>query len=72
VAAYGVQFHVEVSDAMAEEWARVPAYAEYADRVLGAGALDPMLSAFEAKGDEIRSNGRSMFGRFLERVVAPG
>ena len=28
-AAYGVQFHVEVSSAMAEEWGRVPAYAEY-------------------------------------------
>ncbi|MGZ6545712.1 MAG: type 1 glutamine amidotransferase [Actinomycetota bacterium] len=70
--AYGVQFHVEVSDTMARDWSMVPAYAEYADRVLGVGALHPLLAAFAAKGDEIRSNGRSMFGRFLERVVAGG
>ncbi len=35
--AYAVQFHVEVTEAMGEEWADVPAYAEYADRVLGPG-----------------------------------
>ncbi len=70
--AYGVQFHVEVSEAMAQEWARVPAYAEYADRVLGPGALEPMLATFGGRGEEIRSSGRSMFGRFLDRVVAPG
>jgi GMP synthase (glutamine-hydrolysing) len=70
--AYGVQFHVEVSDAMAVEWSNVPAYAAYADRVLGPGALEPMLATFGERGDEIRANGRSMFGRFLERVVAPG
>jgi GMP synthase-like glutamine amidotransferase len=70
--AYGVQYHMEVSQAMAEEWSKVPAYTDYADRVLGPGALVPMLAAFEAKGDEIRTNGRSMFGRFLEVVVGPG
>ena len=38
--AYAVQFHVEVTEAMGEEWAAVPAYAEYADRVLGPGGSD--------------------------------
>jgi GMP synthase-like glutamine amidotransferase len=69
--AYGVQFHVEVSDAMAAEWAGVPAYAAYADRVLGEGAMRPMLDAFTAQGDEIRGHARSMFERFLDRAVEP-
>jgi GMP synthase (glutamine-hydrolysing) len=69
--AYGVQFHVEVSDAMAIQWGSVPAYAAYADRVLGEGSLSRMLEAFAARGDEIRGHGRSMFGRFLELAVGP-
>ena len=68
---YGVQFHVEVSDAMAAEWGTVPAYAAYADRVLGPGSLPAMLDAFVARGDEIRAHARSMFGRFLEAVSGP-
>lgn len=67
--AYGVQFHVEVTDAMAAEWGAVPAYAEYADRVLGPGAIGPMLSELTARGDEIRGYGRSMFERFLDVAV---
>ncbi len=70
-AAYGVQFHVEVSDEMAREWSTVPAYAAYADRVLGPGALDPMLEAFQEEGSVIRANARSMFGRFLDETLGP-
>ena len=69
--AYGVQFHVEVSDAMAAEWGTVPAYAAYADRVLGEGSLPGVLATFAAHGDEIRGHGRSMFGRFLDLAVGP-
>ena len=47
-AAYGVQFHVEVTEQMAREWAQVPAYAEYADRVLGAGGIDRLMTDFDA------------------------
>ena len=44
--AYAVQFHIEVTEAMGEEWADVPAYAEYADRVLGPGGSDRLLASF--------------------------
>ena len=37
--AYGVQFHLEVTPAMAKEWAQVPEYGEYLDRTLGPGAF---------------------------------
>lgn len=68
--AYGVQFHVEVSERMAAEWGTVSAYVDYADRVLGEGSLPAMLDTFAARGEEIRRHGRSLFARFLDRAVA--
>ena len=52
--AYGVQFHVEVDEAMADEWARVPAYISSADEVLGAGGLDRLLADFRARWPRCR------------------
>ena len=69
-AAYGVQFHVEVTDRMAREWAEVPAYAEYADRVLGAGGIDRLMSDFDAARDRMLDVGRRMFERWVEIAVA--
>ncbi len=64
--AYGVQFHVEVDAAMADEWARVPAYVASADAVLGAGGLDRLLAAFRASMDEMQADGRVLFTRWLD------
>lgn len=69
--AYGVQFHVEVSAEMAAAWAEVPAYSEYLDRVLGPGSLDKLVGDLGANEIEIRSHGRRMFERWLDRFV-PG
>jgi GMP synthase (glutamine-hydrolysing) len=63
--AYGVQFHLEVSRAMAEEWSRVPAYGAYADRVLGRGSLPSLLEEFSARENELRDHGRRMFGAWI-------
>jgi GMP synthase (glutamine-hydrolysing) len=68
--AYGVQFHVEVTDQMAREWAQVPAYAEYADRVLGAGGIDRLMTDFDAARDRMLDVGRRMFERWVEIAVA--
>ena len=68
--AYGVQFHVEVTDHMAREWAQVPAYAEYADRVLGAGGIDRLMTDFDAARDQMLDIGRRMFERWVEIAVA--
>ncbi len=67
-AAYGVQFHLEVSPALAREWADVPAYAESLERVLGPGALDRLLAELEARSDGVLSDGRRLFERWLEAV----
>ncbi|MBI3648077.1 MAG: type 1 glutamine amidotransferase [Actinobacteria bacterium] len=69
--AYGVQFHLEVSTAMAEGWARVPAYAEYLDRVLGPGSLASLLDELAANEEAIRAHGRSMFERWFDASLAP-
>ena len=68
--AYGVQFHVEVTDQMAREWAQVPAYAEYADRVLGAGGIDRLMTEFDAARDRMLDVGRRMFERWVDIAVA--
>jgi GMP synthase (glutamine-hydrolysing) len=68
--AYGVQFHVEVTEQMAREWAQVPAYAEYADRVLGAGGIDRLMTDFDAARERMLEVGRRMFERWVEIAVA--
>ena len=67
--AYGVQFHLEVSPALAREWADVPAYAESLERVLGKGALDRLIAELEARADGLLSHGRRLFERWLGAAV---
>lgn len=67
--AYGVQFHLEVTPAMADEWSRVPAYRGYADRVLGAGSLPRLLDEFEGRASELMDHGRRMFEAWFDTTV---
>jgi GMP synthase (glutamine-hydrolysing) len=67
-AAYGVQFHLEVTDAMAAEWGRVPAYAAALEAVRGAGALDRLLADFAAQAAEMRQRARELFERWAPLV----
>jgi GMP synthase (glutamine-hydrolysing) len=68
--AYAVQFHVEVTEAMIEEWAAVPAYAEYADRVLGPGGSDGLLAQFRASSPRMQEHARVLFERWCELAQA--
>ena len=68
-AAYGVQFHLEVSPGLAREWADVPAYAESLERVLGPGALERLLAELEASADGVLSDGRRLFERWLDAAT---
>jgi GMP synthase-like glutamine amidotransferase len=67
--AYGVQFHLEVSPALAREWADVPEYAESLERVLGPGALDRLIAELEAHANGLLSHGRRLFERWLGAAV---
>jgi GMP synthase (glutamine-hydrolysing) len=68
--AYGVQFHLELSREMAEEWTQLPAYAEALDRVLGPDSSAALVDKLAEHADELRQHGRRMFERWLE-LFAP-
>ena len=70
-AAYGVQFHIEVSSELAHEWADVPEYAEYLERIFGPGALDDLIGALDTHVDGMLGHARTLFTRWLDAVVAP-
>jgi GMP synthase (glutamine-hydrolysing) len=63
--AYGVQFHLEISDEMAREWASVPAYADSLERALGPGATSGFVAQIEANSAVMRAHGRTLFERWL-------
>jgi GMP synthase-like glutamine amidotransferase len=69
--AYGVQFHLEISAAMAREWAAVPEYAASLERTLGGEAAAGFLEEIGSRADAMRAVGRNLFERWLDRVVAP-
>jgi len=67
--AYGVQFHLEVTPAMAKEWAQVPAYGEYLDRTLGPGSFPVLLDSLERNIELLGDGARRMFSQWLEHAV---
>ena len=69
--AYGVQFHLEVSAAMAHEWASVPAYAASLENTLGPGAADDFVQRIERRSAEMLGHGRALFERWIDHVVVP-
>ena len=69
--AYGVQFHLEVSPALAREWAEVPEYAVSLERVLGRGALGRLIEELEGESDRMAQHATRLFERWLDHVVAP-
>jgi GMP synthase-like glutamine amidotransferase len=68
--AYGVQFHLEVSAEMAREWAEVPEYISSLERTLGVEEAPAFLAAIQTRAPEMRTEGRALFERWLDRVVA--
>jgi hypothetical protein len=64
--AYGVQFHLEVDEAMADAWTRVPAYVASAEAVLGPGGLDRLLADFRPSMNEMQADGRALSSRWVD------
>jgi GMP synthase-like glutamine amidotransferase len=67
--AYGVQFHLELSAEMAREWAEVPEYVASLERTLGSDGAPAFLADIEQNADAMRSEGRTLFERWLDRVA---
>ena len=68
--AYGVQFHVEVSAGMAQEWAAVPEYAASLEQTLGPGSAEPLLAQLGDRAEEMGGYARSMFEHWLDLHAA--
>jgi GMP synthase (glutamine-hydrolysing) len=69
-AAYGVQFHLEVTGGMAREWAEVPAYVDSLERTLGAGSAGRLFAEFDAAATEMQAYGRRLFERWVDVATA--
>jgi GMP synthase (glutamine-hydrolysing) len=63
--AYGVQFHVEISAHMAEQWSQVPDYATALERELGAGAARKVVGDVRRVQEMLHSHARRMFENWL-------
>ena len=69
-AAYGVQFHLEVTGGMAREWAQVPAYVDSLERTLGAGSAERLFADFDAAAAAMQDHARAMFERWIDVATA--
>ena len=69
--AYGVQFHLEVTDAMFAQWGKVPAYEASARAALGQDGFQVLASDFGGSRDEMSQGAERMFTAWLERAGIP-
>ena len=67
--AYGVQFHIEVTDQMFAEWRQVPAYAASAEAALGASGFDSLARAFARNREAMAESADRMFHSWLRRTA---
>lgn len=64
--AYGLQFHMELTDTTAAEWGALPEYAAALERVMGEGALPRLQKDVDAGIGELQSNAHRIFANFLD------
>jgi GMP synthase-like glutamine amidotransferase len=69
--AYGLQFHLEVTGALARTWSDVPAYAAEVEALHGAGGMEDLTAGVRSIEERSVPLARELFGRWLELVVAP-
>jgi len=67
-AAYGLQFHIEVTNATAGEWGCVPAYAESLEATMGAGALGRLESDMAAALPAFNRSARRIYDNFMSII----
>jgi GMP synthase (glutamine-hydrolysing) len=63
--AYGVQFHLEATAAMAHEWNGVPAYRDALARELGADGARAFIADIVAHEPQLADRARRLFERWL-------
>jgi GMP synthase (glutamine-hydrolysing) len=66
--AYALQFHLEVTNALAAEWMEVPDYVREIEQIDGAGAAERLLEQVAAAEPESVPLARELFARWLELI----
>ncbi len=69
-AAYGVQFHLEVTGEMAREWGAVPAYRASLRATLGEEQGAAFLAECERRAGELAAQAKVLVARWLDAVQA--
>ncbi len=64
--AYGLQFHVEITDATVGEWGCIPEYASALDDVMGEGALDRLGEQTARHLPDLNAAARTLYGNFMQ------
>lgn len=68
--AYGIQFHVEVTSSIAQQWAEVPEYAAALDSVRGPGSLPGLLAELEVARQSMQRTAETVGHRFADLAAA--
>jgi GMP synthase (glutamine-hydrolysing) len=64
--AFGIQFHLEVTPAMAREWAEVPAYRASLADTLGEQGGNAFLAEVSDRAEELHPAARRLFANWLD------
>jgi GMP synthase (glutamine-hydrolysing) len=67
-AAYGIQFHLEVTPDMTAEWAEVPAYARSLEQSLGDEAGRAFLAGAAERAPALGAQARALFSAWLRLI----
>lgn len=68
--AWGLQCHVEATDATVDEWGAIPEYADALERVLGSDALPRLRADMAARSDAFHRNARRIYDNFMGAVAS--
>jgi GMP synthase-like glutamine amidotransferase len=69
-AAYGIQFHMEVTPEMVDEWAEVPAYRDSLAATLGEERGAEFLAEAKDRAEELRPGAKRLFSNWLDLSAA--
>jgi GMP synthase (glutamine-hydrolysing) len=70
--AYAIQFHVEVTDHMLNEWQHVPAYRDSATNALGESGFESLARAFGSARSSMAASAITLFNCWLNHCRLTG
>ncbi len=69
-AAFGVQYHIEITDRTVTDWAAIPAYAAALDKALGQGAVERLERRAAAELPGMNRAARRLYDNFMTIALA--